>query len=64
MTLVKSTQYKKLAPNSKIKFENLKSCKPHEKRKHQNARSTDEKLKTKGLMFIASFFSLDILLTL
>ena len=34
-------------------YQNLKSCKPHEKvkqKKHQNAKSIGEKLKNKGLM--------------
>ena len=40
----------------------MKSCKPHEKTKQklQNAKSNDEKLKTKGLMFFVSFFSCDL----
>ena len=56
---LQSTQYKKLAPNAlRFAHQNLKSCKPHEKteQKHQNARSIDEKLKTKSLMFFVSFF--------
>ena len=47
---VMSTQYKTLAPNALwFTYQNLKSCKPH-------AKSIDEKLKTKGLMFFVSFF--------
>ena len=56
---LKSTQYKKLAPNAlRFMYKNLKSCKPHEKtkQKHQNARFNDEKLKTKSLMFFVHFF--------
>ena len=30
------------------------------KQKHQNAKSIGEKLKTKGLMFLGSFFSCDL----
>ena len=39
-------------------YQNLKSCKPHEKtnQKVNNAKSIDEKLKTNGLMFFVSFF--------
>ena len=29
-------------------------------KKHQNAKSTGEKLKTKGLVFFVSFFSCDL----
>ena len=61
--LVKSTQYKKLAPNAlRFTYQNLKSCKPHEKqnKKHQNAKYIGEIMKTKGLMFIVSFFSCDL----
>ena len=56
---VKATQYKKLTPNAfRFTYQNLKSCKPHEKqnKKHQNATSICKKLKTKGLMFFVSFF--------
>ena len=41
----------------------MKSCKPHEKqnKKHQNARSVGEKLKSKSLMLLLfSFFSCDL----
>ena len=44
-------------------YYNLKSCKPHkkkQKKKHQNARFIDEKLKTKSLMFFVTFFSCDL----
>ena len=51
---LKSTQYKKLAPNNlQFTCKNLNSCKPHEKK----AKSIGEKLKTKGRMFFVSFFS-------
>ena len=49
LQFLKSTQYKKLAPNAlRFTYQNSKSCKPHEKqnKKHQNAKSIDEKLKT------------------
>ena len=48
---IKATQYKKLASNAlRFTFQNLKSCKPHEKqnKKHQNDRFIDEKLKIKS----------------
>ena len=43
-------------------YQNLKSCKPHEKtkQKHQNARFIGEKLKTLNLMFFVSFYSCDL----
>ena len=50
--VLKTTHYKKLAPNAlQFTYQNLKSCKPHEKQKDENARFVDEKLKTKSLMF-------------
>ena len=59
--LLKLTQYKKLMPNAlQFTYQNLKSISNHMKKqnkKHQNARSIDEKLKTKSLMFFVSFFS-------
>ena len=62
--MVKSTQYKKLAQNTlQFTYQNLKSCKPHEKTKthtHQNARFIDEKLKTKSLMIFVSSFMCDL----
>ena len=57
--VLKSTQYKKLVPNAlRFTYQNLKSCKPHgnQNKKHQNAKSIGEKLKTKDLMFFVSFF--------
>ena len=58
------SQDKKLATNSlQFTYQNLKSCKPHEKikQKHQNNRCIDEKLKTKSLMlFVSFFFSYDL----
>ena len=59
---VKSTQYKKLAPNAlRFTYQNLKSFKPREKTKNiQNARYIGEKLKTKCLMFCVLFFSFDL----
>ena len=56
--LVKSTQYKKLAPNTlRFTYQNLKSCKP-QKKTHQNAISLGKKLKTKSLMFFVRFFGI------
>ena len=42
-------------------YQNLKSRKPHEKKKkkHQNAKAISGKLKTKCLMFFVSFFFTD-----
>ena len=63
LSAVKSTQYKKLEPNTlRFTYQNLKSCKPLEKtkQKNQNARSIGEKLKNKILMFFVSFFSSDL----
>ena len=55
---VKSTQYKKLAPNVHIhKIWNLANHMKKQNKKHQNAKSIGEKLKSKGLMFFVSFFS-------
>ena len=59
--LLKSTQYMNLSPNALwFIYQNLKSFKPHEIQniKHQNAKSIGEKLKTKGLLFFISIFSL------
>ena len=42
LQFLKSTQYKKLAPNAlRFTYQNSKSCKPHEKqnKKHQNAKA-------------------------
>ena len=47
----------------RFKYQNLKSCKPHEKtkQKHQNTISIDEKWKIKSLMLIFySFFSCEL----
>ena len=39
---IKSTQYKKLAPNAlRFIFQNLKSCKPYEKTKQRNIKMQD-----------------------
>ena len=43
-----------------LKFEILQTTWKNKTTKHQNARSIDEILKTKSLMFIVSFFSLDL----
>ena len=61
--ILKSTQYKKVEPNALwFTYQNLKSCKPHKKqnKKLQNAKSTVKKLKIKGLIFFAPFFSCDL----
>ena len=55
---LKSTQYKKLAPNAlRFTYQNLKAYKPHEKKtkKYQMANSICKKLKTKSLMFFVLF---------
>ena len=56
--IMKSTQYKKLAPNAlRFTYWNLKSCKPQKtKQKHQNARFIDENQKAKSLMFFVLSF--------
>ena len=43
-------------------YQNLKSCKPHQKqnKKYKNAKSFGKKLKTEGLMFFVLFFSSDL----
>ena len=53
--VVKSTQYKKLAPNA-LRFTYLANHMKKLNKKHQNAKSIGEQLKTKGLMFFVSFF--------
>ena len=42
------------------KFEILQTTWKKRNKKHQNARSIDEKLKTKSLMFFVLFFSWDL----
>ena len=59
LTFVKSTQYKKLAPNA-LRFTYLANHMKKQNKKHQNAKSIGEKLKTKGLMFFVSSFSCDL----
>ena len=59
--LLKSTQYKKLVPNAlRFTYQNLKSCKPHEKTKQKASKSIGKKLKTKGMMSFVSSFSGDL----
>ena len=45
---------------SHTKIWNLANHMKKQKKKHQNAKSVDEKLKTKGLMFFVPFFSCDL----
>ena len=45
---------------SRIKIWNLGNHMKKQNKKYQNARSIDEKLKTKGLMFFVSLFSCDL----
>ena len=49
-------------PNAlQFTYQNLKSCKPHEKTKQKTSKwSIDGKLKTKDLMCFVSFFSCDL----
>ena len=57
--VLKSTQNKKFEPNALwFTYENLKSCKPHEKQTItiQNARFIDEKLKAQSFMFFILSF--------
>ena len=56
---VKSTQYKKLAPNT-LRFTYLANHMKKQNKKHQHVKFIGEKLKTKGLMFFVSFFSCDL----
>ena len=57
MLFLMSTQYKKLVSNAlQFTYQNLKSCKTHEKTKQQIAKPIGEKLKTKGLVFFVSVF--------
>ena len=52
-----------LAANAmRFTYQNLKSCKPHEKqnKEHQNVKSIGEKPKTKGLMLFVLFVSCDL----
>ena len=54
---LKSTQYKKLAPNAlRFTFEVLQNHMKKQSKKHQNAKFIGEKLKTKRLMFFVLFF--------
>ena len=56
---LKSTQYKKPAPNAlRFLYQNLISCKTQERqnKNYQNPKSIGEKLKSKGLMLFVSFF--------
>ena len=54
---LKSTQYKKLAPNAlQFTYWNLLKHMKKRNKNHQNDICIGEKLKTKGLMFFVSFF--------
>ena len=43
-----------------LKFDILQTTWKKQHKKHQNAKSIDEKMKTKGLMFFVSFFACDL----